>query len=120
MATINPYLNFDGTCEEAFTFYKSIFGGAFSTLSHFKDMPGGEAGADAERVLHVSLPIGNAILMGSDRNSHMGPVTVGNNLHVSVNPESEDEAKRIFGGLASGGVSPCPSRKPSGTLPSAC
>ena len=72
MANINPYLNFNGNTEEAFNFYKSIFGGEFTNLSRFKDMPGGASSSDAERILHVSLPIGNSILMGSDRNSPMG------------------------------------------------
>jgi PhnB protein len=101
MAIINPYLNFDGNCEEAFNFYKSVFGGEFSNLSRFKDMPGSETSPDAERILHV--PIGNSILMGSDRNAYMGAAIVGNNMHVSLQPNSKEEAHQLFNGLAQGG-----------------
>ena len=60
MVAINPYLNFMGKTEEAFNFYKAVFGGKFSSFQRFKDVPGGEkmAEADQEKIMHVSLPIG--------------------------------------------------------------
>jgi PhnB protein len=105
MATINPYLNFNGNTEEAFTFYKSIFGGEFSNLSRFKDMPNsGQSESEGNKILHVSLPIGkDSMLMGSDRNSPMGPAKVGDNIHISLSPDSEEEAHRLFNALAEGG-----------------
>jgi PhnB protein len=102
MANINPYLNFDGNCEEAFKFYQSIFGGEFTGRSRFKDIPG-QPSSDGERILHISLPIGNTILMGSDRNAHMGSGILGNNMHVSIQPSSKEEAEGLFNGLAKGG-----------------
>ena len=110
MAAINPYLMFNGTCEEAFLFYKSVFGEEFSHISKFKDMPAAEEGGcaefsekDANRIMHVSLPIGNTILMGSDSNEQSGDVKFGGNFSVSINVESKDEADRIFNGLSAGG-----------------
>lgn len=68
MTSVNPYLIFNGNCEEAFLFYKSVFGGEFPYIGKFKDMPAGEgceqvSEKDANRVMHVSLPIGDTILM---------------------------------------------------------
>lgn len=111
MATsVNPYLIFNGNCEEAFLFYKSVFGGEFPYIGKFKDMPAAEDGGcaefsekDANRIMHVSLPIGNTILMGSDSNEQSGDVTFGGNFSVSINVESKEEADRIFNGLSAGG-----------------
>ena len=109
MATVNPYLTFNGTCEEAFNFYKSVFGGEFRQISRFKDMPPMPGAAELpdslkERIMHVSLPLSNeTILMGSDSNSNMGTVTVGQNISLSVNAESKAEADKIFTSLTSGG-----------------
>jgi PhnB protein len=107
MPTINPYLNFDGNCEEAFNFYKSVFGGEFPVVMRFKDGPP-EMGAPAEyadKVLHVALPIGKGnILMGSDCVPGFGPtLKVGNNFSVSVSADSDDEAKRVFDSVSAGG-----------------
>jgi PhnB protein len=109
MAQINPYLIFNGNCEAAFTFYKSVFGGEFPYMGKFKDMPQADGSqvndADADRVMHVSLPISNeTILMGSDATSQSGEVTFGDNISVSVNTGSEAEARRIFESLAVGGI----------------
>jgi PhnB protein len=107
MATINPYLNFAGNTEEAFNFYRSIFGGAFSTLLRFKDTP--EAGRvpekDKERIMHVALPIGKGnTLMATDAVESMGhTLKAGNNFHLSVEAESKEEADKLFAGLAAGG-----------------
>ena len=116
MAQINPYLIFNGNCEEAFTFYKSVFGGEFALMSKYKDMPPADgskiADTDAERIMHVSYPIGkNAILLGGDANAQSGDVIFGNNVHVSMNTESEEEAKKIFEGLSNGGTITMPLEK---------
>ncbi|MWB95564.1 VOC family protein [Flavobacterium sp. GA093] len=108
MATVNPYLIFNGNCEEAFLFYKSVFGGEFPYIGKFKDMPADEntpklSEEDANRVMHVSLPIGETILMGSDCNEQSGEVKFGDNFSISINVESTEEADRIFNGLSDGG-----------------
>jgi PhnB protein len=108
MATINPYLAFNGNCEEAFDFYKSVFGGEFRLVSRFKDMPsmpGQEIPENMkQRIMHVSLPISNeTILMGSDSNRAMGDVTMGQNISISVNAADKREADKIFNSLSSGG-----------------
>lgn len=108
MATINPYLNFPGTTEEAFNFYKSIFGGEFTGgISRFRDMP--EAGdipeEDLDKVMHVSLPIGDGnVLMGTDALESMGhKITQGNNFSITISPDSKEEAERLFTALSDGG-----------------
>jgi PhnB protein len=109
MATVNPYLIFNGNCEEAFLFYKSVFGGEFPYIGKFSDMPADEntpklSEADANRVMHVSLPIGKeTILMGSDSNSQSGDVQFGHNISISINTESTAEADKLFNGLSAGG-----------------
>ena len=107
MATINPYLNFSGNTEEAFNFYKSVFGGEFIAFQRFKDTPEADkvAAGDREKIMHVSLPIGKGnILMGSDALESMGQkLTVGNNFYLSVNPESEEETTKLFNALSAGG-----------------
>jgi PhnB protein len=107
MAAVNPYLNFNGTTEEAFNFYKSVFGGEFLTLQRFSDMPSeipAPAGTDQGRILHVSLPISaETVLMGSDvPDSYPAPIT-GTNFSISINTESEEEATKLFNGLSAGG-----------------
>lgn len=105
---VNPYLNFPGSAEEAFTFYKSIFGGETSVL-RFKDMPPMEgvelSKEDAEKVMHVSLPLGKDILlMGSDALESLGQsYKEGNNISISLHPDSKEEADRIFQKLSEGG-----------------
>ena len=109
MATLNPYLNFNGNTEEVFNFYKSVFGGEFiGGISRFKDTPEGAklSKADGEKVMHVALPIGKGnMLMGTDSVDGMGQkLVVGNNLSITVNPESEAETHKLFDGLAAGGT----------------
>ncbi len=105
MATINPYLTFNGNCEKAFEFYKSVFGGEFPFMGRYKDTPSEYEmpESEADKIMHVSLPIGNGtILMGSDAmDSHR--VNVGNNISISLNVESDEEAHRLFNGLSEGG-----------------
>jgi PhnB protein len=108
MASVNPYLTFNGNCEKAFNFYKKVFGGEFHTFSRFKDMPpmpGMEIPDELrDRIMHVSLPINKEnILMASDANPAMGNVKIGQNIALSVNTESKKEADRIFNSLAEGG-----------------
>lgn len=107
MKTINPYLNFKGNAEEAFLFYKSIFGGEFSALQRFKDTPEADRVPDheKERLMHIALPLGNGItLMATDALESMGHhVTPGTNFHLSIDAESKDESKKIFASLADGG-----------------
>ena len=107
MPAINPYLTFDGNCEDAFNFYRSVFGGEFPYLGRFKDMPSekplpAEVG---EKIMHVSLPIGNStILMGSDSSAEFGQATVmGNNFSISINADSKEESDNLFNKLSAGG-----------------
>lgn len=107
MATVNPYLNFLGNTEDAFNFYKSVFGGEFVGLQRFKDTPEADklSAADQDKIMHVALPIGsNTILMGTDALESMGhTLTLGNNLSLAIGAESKEEAEKIFNGLAEGG-----------------
>lgn len=108
MTTINPYLIFNGNCEEAFLFYQSVFGGEIPYMGKFNEMPADEnspklSDADANRVMHVCLPIGKTMLMGSDSNAASGDVAFGANVSISINVESANEADRIFNGLSAGG-----------------
>jgi PhnB protein len=107
MAKLNPYLNFPGNTEEAFLFYKSVFGGDFAMLQRFKDTP--EAGRvpdhEREKIMHVALPIGKGnTLMATDALESMGhKLTAGNNIQLSVETESKEETAKIFNGLSAGG-----------------
>ncbi|WP_289055330.1 VOC family protein [Carboxylicivirga marina] len=107
MATVNPYITYEGNCEEAFNFYKTIFGGEFENLSCFKEMPSEHPipDSEADKIMHVSLQISKeTVLMGSDSSPAFGPpCIVGNNISVSINADTEDEAKRLFEGLSEGG-----------------
>lgn len=106
MKAVNPYLNFSGNCEEAFEFYKSVFGGEFAMVMRFKDVPPEyQMGEDeAEKIMHVALPIGQGtILMGSDTPEAMGPVTTGTNFAISISTGSEAEATELFNKLSAGG-----------------
>lgn len=109
MATVNPYLIFNGDCEAAFLFYQSVFGGEFPYMGKFSDMPPAEgcdpvSEKDANRIMHVSLPIGKeTVLMGSDSTSQSGNVIMGTNISISINAESRAEADKLFNGLSAGG-----------------
>ena len=109
MATINSYLTFDGNCEEAFNFYKSVFGGEFPMVGRFGDMPPAEGmpplPEDAKnRIMHITLPISEeAILMGSDTMPGVHEHKIGNNISLSINTNSREEAERVFHGLSEGG-----------------
>jgi PhnB protein len=110
MATVNVYLTFNGNCEEAFTFYKSVFGGEFPYLGRFGEMPPMEDGkkmgeADANKIMHVSLPISKeTMLMGSDTGGEWAAhYKEGNNFAISVSTGSREEAEKFFNGLSAGG-----------------
>ena len=112
MAAGNVYLNFDGQGEEAFNFYKSVFGGEFmGGISRFGDMPpheGASAIADevANQVMHIALPIlGGSILMGSDAPAAFGmpPVVAGNNMHITLSADSRAETDQLFAALSADG-----------------
>ncbi|HYH57103.1 MAG TPA: VOC family protein [Anseongella sp.] len=107
MARINPYLNFDGTAEEAFNFYRSVFGGEFSGVHRMSETPGSDQLPENERnrIMHISLPIDDhTTLMASDIMPSMDQrLNVGNNVYISIHPESREEADRLFEGLSGGG-----------------
>jgi len=107
MAALNPYLNFAGNAEEAFNFYKSVFGGEFTTVQRFKDTPqGGNVQAhEKDKIMHIALPIGKGnVLMATDAIESMGhKLTIGNNFHLTIQPESKAEAEKLFNRLAAGG-----------------
>ncbi|MDH3499648.1 MAG: VOC family protein [Acidimicrobiia bacterium] len=106
MMQVNPYLNFSGNCEEAFEFYKSVFGGELY-ISRFSEIPSDDSAPqiDGNLIMHVSMPIGDGqVLMGSDRPDVMGATTAGDNVMVIVSPDRTDDAKRIFDALSDGGT----------------
>lgn len=105
---MNPYLNFPGNTEEAFNLYKSVFGGEFINVQRYSDTPHGPQLPEAERnkIMHMALPISKAsVLMGTDLLESMGQmVTVGNNMHIAIETDSEEQADRFFEGLSEGGT----------------
>jgi PhnB protein len=113
MATTNTYITFNGNCEEAFDFYKSVFGGDFNYIGRFGGMPESVnynvPEADKNKIMHVSLPIGSSILMGSDTGGDWAPAFIqGNNFSVSVTAESKAEADQIFDALSKAGKTTMP------------
>ena len=109
MTTVNVYLTFKGNCEEAFNFYKSVFGGEFPYVGRFKEMPPMDGCSvpeeDLEKIMHMSLPISaETMIMGSDSSEAFGQVTtIGNNFSISITTDSKEEADRLFNGLSEGG-----------------
>lgn len=111
MARVSTYLNFPRSTEEAFLFYKSVFGGDFSApIARFKDIPSDPdqapiSAADGELVMHIELPIlGGHVLMGTDAPESLGfTVTTGNNININLEPDSRAETERLFNALAAGG-----------------
>lgn len=106
---VNAYLNFPGTAEDAFRFYRSVFGGEFSSLVRFKDMPMEGVSLSEEaavKIMHIALPVGaNDLLMASDSLESLGQrLFQGNNVYISVHPESKADADRIFRNLSAGGA----------------
>jgi PhnB protein len=109
MTKLNIYLTFNGNCEEAFNFYKSIFGGQFLSISKFKDMPPDPkfiiAESDKEKLMHVSLPISkHSVLMGSDSSGNFSDhFNQGNNFSISIQADSKKEANSFFDTLSQNG-----------------
>ena len=117
MATINIYLTFNGNCETAFEFYRSVFGNAFLIFSRFGEMPPQEGiitpEEDAHKIMHVSLPVGKGtVLMGSDTSGEwVQGFKQGNNFSISVDTDSTEEADRIFSALSVNGMITMPMAK---------
>jgi PhnB protein len=107
MALINPHINFNGNAEEAFNFYKSVFGGEFAKIMRFKDLSSPEfpvAENEANKIMHIALPIGKNILMANDVPESMGRTNENENRSkISISAESRDEADKLFYGLSAGG-----------------
>ncbi|MBK7434187.1 MAG: VOC family protein [Chitinophagaceae bacterium] len=107
MALINPHINFNGNAEEAFNFYKSVFGGDFATIMRFKDMASDEfpvAEREANKIMHISLPIGNSMLMANDVPEILGRTNENENRSkIVITAESKEEADKLFSGLSAGG-----------------
>lgn len=108
MASINPYIHFNGNAEEAFTFYKSVFGGEFAMLARFKDLANAEhpiPETEANKIMHIALPIGKTnLLMGSDTPEFMGKHNEKETRSkISITAESKEEADKLFTGLSAGG-----------------
>jgi len=108
MALINPHINFNGNAEEAFSFYKSAFGGEFTSLVRLKEMASDEfpvAESDAEKIMHIALPIGPNTLMGNDVPTYLGQVNENENRSkISISAGSKEEADKIFNLLSAGGI----------------
>lgn len=108
MATTNIYLSFNGNCREAFNFYKSVFGIEFSYISRFGDIPENEnykvTDAYSDKIMHVAIPIGSSILMGSDCGEEQAALfRQGNNFSVSLTADSREQADSVFMALSEGG-----------------
>ena len=108
MAASNIYLNFNGNCEEAFNFYKSVFGGEFTYIGRFGDIPPSEKykapELDKNLIMHVGLSIGPTVIMGSDCGSEWSPkFKAGNNFSVAITADSREEADTLFAALSNGG-----------------
>ena len=107
MALINPHINFNGNAEEAFTFYQSVFGGAFAKIMRFKDLSSPEfpiPEKEANKIMHIALPIGKNVLMGNDVPEFLGPTNEHENRSkIAISAESKEEADKLFNGLSAGG-----------------
>jgi PhnB protein len=107
MTKVNPYISFNGNAEEAFDFYRSVFGGDLETVMRWGDNPQCAQMPETEKnkIMHIAIKIGDSVIMGSD---YVGgpegePYTPGNNFTVALAPESKGEADRLFAGLSAGG-----------------
>ncbi len=108
MAVINPHINFNGNAEEAFTFYKSVFGGEFTKIIRFKDIASAEYPVpenEANKLMHIALAIGLNVLIGNDVPEFMGKVNENENRSkISVSADSREEADQLYNGLSAGGT----------------
>ncbi|MEZ0541351.1 VOC family protein [Fibrella arboris] len=108
MALLNPFIYFNGNAEEAFTFYRSVFGGEFARVARYKDIASADypiSENDANRLMHIALPIGKSnMLLGSDVMEHRGQVMVNDNRYtIVIQAEGQEEADALFSGLSAGG-----------------
>lgn len=107
MATINPHINFNGNAEEAFNFYRSVFGGEFTKIIRFKDLANDNfqvAEYEADKMMHIALPIGGNFLMGNDVPEILGRTNENENRSkIVIKAESKAEADHLFNGLSEGG-----------------
>lgn len=120
MASINPHVNFNGNAEEAFNFYQSVFGGAFKRIVRFKDLESAEfkvSEKEANKIMHIELPIGKSILMANDVPEILGRTNENENRSkIVISAESKEEADKLFNGLSAGGQIEMPvSDSPWGT-----
>src|ERR1700748_1570209 len=109
MARINPHINFNGNAEEAFTFYKSVFGGTFARIIRFKELGSTEhpiSKKEGNKIMHIALPIGKCnMLMGNDVPEFMGRTNENENRSkIAITAESKEEADKLFNGLSAGGA----------------
>ncbi|MBI2282224.1 MAG: VOC family protein [Bacteroidetes bacterium] len=109
MPLINPHINFNGNAEEAFEFYRSVFGGAFAQVMRFKDLASAEfpvSEQEANKIMHIALPIGKMnILMGNDVPEFMGKTNeMEHRSKIAISAESKEEADKLFQGLSAGGT----------------
>jgi len=107
MAQINPHINFNGNAEEAFNFYKSVFGGEFLQIMRFKDLASDDfpvAKHEENKIMHIALPIGNSLLMANDVPEILGKTNENENRSkIVITAESKEEADKLFNGLSVGG-----------------
>ena len=107
MTSINPHINFNGNAEEAFNFYKSVFGGEFAKIIRFKDLASAEfpvADNEANKIMHIALPIGKSVLMANDVPEILGRTNENENRSkIVISAESKEEADKLFNGLSAGG-----------------
>lgn len=107
MASINPHINFNGNAEEAFNFYRSVFGGEFAKIMRFKDLASDDfpvAEHEANKIMHIALPIGKSLLMANDVPEIMGRTNENENRSkIVISAESKEEADKVFNGLSVGG-----------------
>jgi PhnB protein len=107
MPLINPHINFNGNAEEAFNFYKSVFGGEFAKIIRFKDISSAEfpvAEHEANKIMHIALPIGNSFLMANDVPEILGRTSENENRSkIVITAESKEEADKLFNGLSADG-----------------
>lgn len=120
MPNINPYINFNGNAEEAFSFYKSVFGGEFANVVRFKDLESPEFPVpenEANRIMRIVLPIGGNVLIANDVPESMGPVSENENRSkIAISAETKEEADKLFKGLSEGGAVEMPmAESPWGT-----
>ena len=121
MAQINPHINFNGNAEEAFIFYKSVFGGEFTKIIRFKDLPSNPdfpiPASEANKLMHIALPIGQGFLFANDILEMMGRVDENENRSkITITAESLEEARKVYNGLSLGGQVEMPMEEnPDGT-----